>query len=267
MKKQFIYLSPILLLIFVLSGISTTLLAQQKFEGYWEQQTTRVSTMPMQPPKVTESEKTFYKPRKFKIMNLTTGKTTIIRMDKELMWTVDNNNKTYTEVTFAQMQDAMQSTRSALKEEMKDMSPEEQKAMEQLMGKKLGPMFGEEATLDLSIERTGKQKTIMDYDCEQVILKLNTKPVMEMWLTDKYTMGTDFFELYQRMGLIKGKFNEEAKKVQGLPLASKVKIDIGMGKIESESLVTKLVATAVSNSEFEVLKDYTKKKMGMTFEE
>lgn len=267
MKKQIISLSiyPMIIVVW-LSLLNTNLSAQKKFEGYWEQKTTRKSTMPMQSRDVTENEKTFYKPGKFKTMNLTTGKTIIMRFDKELMWTIDDKNKTYEEITFAQMQEGMEKMKSTMREEMKDISPEERKMMEKFMGKKFGSMFSEEPKLEVTVKHTGKKKTIMGYNCEQIFLNLNDEPMMEMWVTDKFTLGNDFLEVYQKMGFMKGKLSEEAKKIQGIPLANKMTIDMGMGKMESESQVTKLVQTSVSDSEFEVPKGYKRKRSGMPFE-
>jgi len=265
MKKQLIQFSAYLfLMVLILGCFNTIIFAQNKFEGYWEQTTVRKSNMPMQPKEVTEKEKTFYKPGKVKTMNLTTEKETIIRLDKELMWTIDHNDKSYTEVTFAQMQEGMQKMQSAMKEEMKDVSPEDRKMMEKFMGKKLGKMFGsDEPSLEIAVKRTGETKKILGYECEQVFLNLNDEPMMEMWITDKYNLGNDFLEVYQKIGWMKGKLSEDAEKIQGIPLTNKITIDMGMGKMESESQVTKLVKTSVSDNEFEVPKGYKKKSSGM----
>jgi len=267
MKKSitamFIY-SMVIILGFVV--MTDTLLAQKNFEGYLEQTTIRKSDMPMQPPKVTEKEKIFYKSGKFKTSNLTTGKAMIFRFDKELTWSVDHNDKSYTEMTFAQMQQGMDKMKSAMKEKMKDMSPEDRKMMEKMMGKNLGKMFGgDEPAIEMSVKRTGKKKTILDYSCELIYLNLNNEPMMEMWVADKLSMGTDFLEVYKKMGFVKGNLSDEAKKINGIPLANKMTMDMGMGKMETETEVTKVVKTSVSDSEFEIPRGYKKKESGMPF--
>jgi len=267
MKKQIMNLFFCLFIaVFTLSMLSSFALAQKRFEGYLEQTTVRKSDMPMQPREVTEKEKVFYKAGKFKTMNLTTGKSMIYRFDKELMWTIDHNDKSFTEVTFAQMKEGMQKMRSAMKQEMKDISPEERKMMEKLMGKKMGKMLGgDEGGFEISIKRTGKKKNIMGYSCEQVFLNMNDEPMMEMWITNKYSMGNDFLKVYEKMGFMKGELPEDAKKIQGIPLATSMTIDMGMGKMESETKVTKLEKTSVSDREFEVPKGYNKKNSKMPF--
>jgi hypothetical protein len=67
------------------------------------------------------------------------------------------------------------------------------------------------------------------------------------------------------MGFMKGKLSDDAKKINGIPLATKMTIDMGMGKMDSETNVTKLVKTSVSDSEFEIPKGYKKEKSGMPF--
>jgi uncharacterized protein YbcI len=267
MKKSILSMFICLLFtIFTLIFLTDQLLAQKNFEGYLEQTTIRKSSMPMQPPKVTENEKIFYKSGKYKSMNLTTDKDMILRFDKELSWTIDHKNKSYTEMTFAQMQEGMNKMRSAMKDQMKDMSPEQRKAMEKMMGKNLGKMFGgEESSFEITVKRTGKNKTILSYNCEQIFLNLNNEPMMEIWVTDKLSMGNDWLDVYEKMGFMKGKLSDEAKKINGIPLANKITFDMGMGTMESETEVTNVVKTSVSDSEFEVPRDYVKKESGMQF--
>lgn len=266
--KKLINLLSISLIIgfFSLILLNANVFAQKNFEGYLEQTTVRISDMPMQPPKVTENEKIFYKSGKFKTSNLTTGKDMIFRFDKELSLTVDHKDKSYTEITFAQMQEGMDKMKSAMKESMKDMSPEERKMMEKMMGKNLGKMFGgQEPAIEMSVKRTGKKKTILGYNCELIYLNINDEPMMEMWVTDKLSMGTDFLEVYEKMGFMKGNLSDEAKKINGIPLANKMTMDMGMGKMESETTVTKVVKSSVSDSEFEIPRGYKKKESGMPF--
>ncbi len=267
MKKLVVSLfSYALITFFILFFLKNHSLAQKGFEGYLEQTTIRTSNMPMQPPKATENEKVFYQPGKFKVMNMTTDQDMILRFDKELSWTINHKDKSYTEITFAQMQEGMNSMRSAMKEHMKDMDPEQRKEMEKMMGKNLGKMFGgEESLFEMTVKRTGKSKTILGYNCEQVFLNLDDEPMMELWVTDKLSMGSEFIEVYEKLGLVKGKLSEEAKKIKGIPLANKMTVDTGMGKMESETTVTKVEKTSIAGSEFEVPKGYTKKASGMPF--
>lgn len=244
---------------------ATGVVAQKKFEGYWEQQTVRKSTMPMQPKEAKENEKTFYKSGKMKMMNLTTGRTTIFRFDKELVWTIDEKNKTYMEMTFAEMQQGMDQMRSEMKKEMKGMSADERKMMEKMMGKKMGGMFDEEGEFEITVNRSGKKDKILEYPCEQIFLLINKEPLMELWVTDKFNLGTEFLDVYQKMGFVKGKLSDEAKKIRGIPLLTKMSMNRGMGNMDSESRVTKIVETSVANQEFDVPGGYKKQQSQMPF--
>lgn len=257
----------LLSLVLILFCFNDASLAQKRFEGYWEQQATRVSNLFGQPSTVTENEKVFYKSGKMKLANLSTGKIIIIRLDKELMWNLDSKTKVYSEITFAEMEQNMAQAQSAMKEQMKSMDPEQRKMMEKMMGKKMSGMSGAEGGMDITIKRSGKKQRVMDYDCEQVIMFLNNEPLLEMWMTDKYDLGTEFLELYHRMGLMKGKLSDEAKKIRGIALLTKTAFDAGMGKMESTTKVTKIVPAAVADSEFEVPRSYTKQKQGFEFDE
>ncbi len=238
----------------------------QTFEGYLEQTVVIKSSMPMQPGQKTEQHKAFYKQGKFKSADLTNGEDMILRFDKELMWSINHKNKTYTEMTFADMQKGMKDMQSAFQEQMKNMSPEERKAMQEMMGKGMGKMFSDQSSIEISLKRTGKTKTILGYDCEQVYFNLDDVPMMEMWVTTKLSMGTEWIDIYEKMGMMKFKISAEARKLRGLPLVSKVTTDMGMGKMETLTETTRVVKTSVADSEFEVPKGYKKQSMKMSFE-
>lgn len=258
------WLLSLALVFAILNDIS---LAQKRFEGYWEQQSTRTSNLRGQPPTVTENEKVFYKIGKMKIDNLSTGKIIIIRLDKELMWNLDSKTKAYSEMTFAEMDQNLAKAQSAMKEQMSKMDPEQRKMMEKMMGKKMSDIFGSEASMEITLKRSGKKQKVMDYDCEQVIMYMNNEPLLEMWMTDKYDLGSEFLELYHRMGLMKGNLSDEAQKIRGISMLTKTAFDTGIGKMETTIRVTRIVPTSVPDSEFEVPRGYTKHKMGFEFDD
>ncbi len=230
--------------LFAASMITPNVFAQKKFEGYWESVTNSKSTMPMAPKKTNEKQKNFYKAGKIKNINLTDNETMIFRFDKNLMWTIDHNDKTYHEMTFEQMQMGMNNAKSKMAEVMKDMDPQEREMMKKMMGKNMGAMFGGSEMPMISFKNTGKKKTIKGYNCTLVIMYMGKNPMMEMWMTKKYNLGDDFIKIYQKMGLMKGKMPKNSK-LNGFPILTKTNIDLGMGKMEEEITVTKIVKTSV----------------------
>jgi len=253
MKTLITRLAALAIILIAIAGNAPHLFAQKQFEGYWEQDAIRPAMPFNTKSTTTEKEKTYYKTGKFKIENLTTGIIMIFRFDKEAMWTVDTKKKTYTEMTFAQMEAMRNSMSSAMKEQMKTMSDEQKKMMEKMMGNKFKSMMsGDPADLEIQVTKTGKSKTLLGYSCEEVLLKLNEEPMMEMWITNKFRMGQEYLDLYKKMGFMKGEYSEEVKKIQGIPLASKTTINIGTGKMEVSTTVTKIVEQSVSDSEFDL---------------
>ncbi len=260
-KKAIIYVT---MLLFVISFLSLAAFAQKKFEGYWESQIVTDSSMPMQQGKKTEQQKSFYKFGRWKNDNLTNQQTMIFRFDKELAWTINHKDKTYSELTFDQMQQGMKKAKSAMAEAMKDMDPAEREQMKKMMRDKMGGMMGEEGTLAVSFEPTAKKKTIQGYDCHLVIMKMGDKPMIEMWLTDKFNIGDDFIKTYQKMGLFKGDVATNFN-LKGFPIYTVLDMDMGMGKMKTETTVIKIVSTSISDSEFELPKGYKKIEHPMAF--
>ena len=145
---------------YLISVMDADLLAQKKFEGYWESITNSKSTMAMVPKKDNEKEKSFYKSGKMKNVNLTENKSMIFRFDKGLTWDIDHNDKTYSEMTFEQMQEGMKNAKNQMAEAMKDMDPQQREMMKKMMGKKMDTMFGDSDTPMISFKNTSKKKTI-----------------------------------------------------------------------------------------------------------
>jgi len=144
------------------------------------------------------------------------------------------------------------------------MDPEEKEMMKKMMGNKAGSFFGNGGSLAISFKHTGKTKTIKGYKCHQVVMNMSGEPMMDMWLTNKYSLGDDFLKIYQKMGLIKGEIPKDSK-LKGFPILTKMNMNMGMGKMETETTVTKIVKTKVSDSEFEVPRGYKKLDNPMNF--
>jgi hypothetical protein len=251
-------------LLFVFSILNLSAFAQKKFEGYWESEIITNSTMPMQPKQKTEQQKSYYKEGKWKNDNLTDKQTMIFRFDKELAWTINHNDKSYYEMTFEQMQQGVQKAKGAMADAMKDMDPAQRERMKKMMGNKMGGVFGEEGMPAISFEQTGKKKSIQGYDCHLVIMKLGEDPLMEMWLTNKFNIGHDFIKTYEKMGLFKGDMPTNFD-LKGFPIYTVMDTNLGMGKMKTETTVKKIVATSVSDNEFDLPRGYKKLERPMAF--
>lgn len=82
--------------------------------------------------------------------------TNITRLDKELLWTLNPEKKTYSEMTFEQMRQAMQSLGGM-------MSPAQADSMRKAM---------ENLTTTIDVKKTGEKKIFCGLDCERVILTM-----------------------------------------------------------------------------------------------
>ncbi|MDZ7262261.1 MAG: DUF4412 domain-containing protein [candidate division KSB1 bacterium] len=248
--------------LFLMGG--NQIFAQKSFEGYWEQTTVTTSDIPMGPKSETKAQQVFYKPGKFKILDVKTGDMIIFRLDKELFWNVNKPKGTYTEITFAQMEQATGNARKAFEEHMKDLSPEERAQMEKMMGGKLGDLMGlGTGESKLTLKKTGKTEVIGGYNCEQWVMMSGATPLMELWVTPKFSMGQEFMQFYQKSGLFKGELPKELEKLNGLAMKTHVSTDIGMGRVESTTTVSKITPTSVSDKEFELPPGLKKEHMPM----
>ena len=233
------------------------------FEGYWIQTTGSESDISMTGKQSEKTkQKVFYKSGMIKIVDLGEDEITIVRMDKELMWDIDLEDSTYTEMTFAEMEKMSQegkkqmaAARAEMEEQMKDMPPEERAMVEKMMGSQMSKMMGgDDEAGELSLKRTGKKEKISGLNCQQVVVTIDDEPFVEMWVTDKYELGGELFTIYEKMNLFKYKPNEDMKKFKSFPMKTVFTIDMGMGTMRNVTTVSEVVKTSVKESEFDLTK-------------
>jgi hypothetical protein len=217
----------------------------------------------------TVTEKMYYMPKKFKSESGDEGQAVIFRLDKEVMYMVNTKEKTYSEVTFAEMEGAMKKMGSKMdaamakmQKEMEGMPEEQRKMVEKMMKGKM-PGKNTEGT-EIEVTKTGEKKTINGYSCTKYVLGEKGKELLSLWVTkdvkDFEGMRKDFEQFRQRMMamnpmMAKGvaaKINE----VEGFPIET----DMGGGM---RQVVTKIERKPTPPGEFEIPAGYKKVKSPM----
>jgi hypothetical protein len=207
-----------------------------------------------------------YMPRMFKVMNPGEDNIMIFRLDKQVMYTLHPAKKTYSQMTFAEMEAAMKKASAKMDGETEDMKkrmasmPEEQrKMMEQMMGDKMG---GKASTYEVSLP--GDRKTISGYGCGKCVITQDGKDLMTLWVTKEVkgfdAMRRDMEEFSSRMMDMnpmgaKG-LADAMKKVDGFPIETETAQGIN-------TLVTKVEKRTTPAAEFEVPAGFTKEKPGI----
>lgn len=217
---------------------------------YWEQ-TTKI-TMGGAPREI--HNKGYMKSMKLKVVTEEENRVGIVRGDKEMMYVVNPKEKTYSEMSFDDLEKQMSAAREEMKkaqERLKDLPPEQRKMVEGMMG-------GMMKDVDYRIEKTGEKKAVAGYSCEKVLLKDSATVAGEFWVTKDL-----------------GSMNEYAKdwtklmdKIARGPMAKMLKKLSELGGFVMESsmsgvstVTTKLEKRSIADSEFEVPEGYKKTEM------
>ncbi len=192
----------------------------------------------------------------------------IVRSDKEMVYTLNPEEKTYTEITFAEMEawakkasTRMDSSRATALEKMKNLPEEQRKRMEQMMG---GLMQGQSKDAKVEVTNTGEKKTVSGYPCTKYIVKQDGKDVSTLWVTREVkgfeSVRKDWENLSKRlMSLNRMTAMVEAyQKIEGFPMETEV--------MQMTATVTKVEKKSVPASEFEIPAGYTKTKSKLTGE-
>jgi hypothetical protein len=188
-----------------------------------------------------------YRPHMFK--QWSDKDATIFRLDKEIIYSIDNERKEYSEMTFSEMEKTakkaggeMDAQMAELKKQLADMPAEQREAMEQMMGGKT-KSSGEEAKLDVS--KTGETKTLSGYKCTKYLIKENDKEFGTLWTTtsvpDFGAMQNDFKAFSQRMAslttIIAGMTMTVTKFEKRSIAASEFEVPSGYKKVKSENFM------------------------------
>jgi hypothetical protein len=199
--------------------------------------------------------------------------TSITRLDKELIWNIDPEKKTYTELTFEQMRKMMQSS-SALLNPMKADSL--RKAMEKLSS-------------TVEVNKTGEKKTIAGLECERVIVTLQgvsaeaTENVTDttwvkndVWMAPVNKIAVELrsfdVKMAEKLGVTEGgpmagllnqyaeamkKLQEKLKDLNGYPMASTFSVVTTTHAEEKARAEAKTTESAVPKAEVKEEKPIT----------
>jgi hypothetical protein len=189
----------------------------------------------------------------------------ILRLDKGVILEVNNTDKTYTQMTFEEL-DAMMKKGTAkmdesmaeLKEKMKDMPEEQRKMVEQMMGKTQATGSSEGK---YTVKNTGVKEKISGYSCTKYIISQGDREVLTLWASKDVkgvdALKKDMQEFRDRMAAMMPKIGsamaEGMKNVEGFPI-----------RVESanyKSTVTKIEQRTTPANAFEPPKGYKKTKL------
>lgn len=188
---------------------------------------------------------------------------TIMRLDKEVIWQLNPAKKTYSEMTFAQIENVaskaggkMDAAMAKMQEQMKNMSEEERKMMEKMMGGRM-PAAGAQNSAAVQVKNTGEHKTISGFSTTKYTVQQGDQTTMTLWVTKDIKgfeeMRDDWHSFSKRMAAMapQGRGMADAyKNIDGFPVQTE------MGGIITT--VTKVERRSAPASEFEIPSGYKK---------
>lgn len=218
-------------------------------------------------------ERFWYMPHMFRSTE-ENGNISVIRLDKEVIYHIDPEKKTYTELYFSEMKGmqekvaamakkrmenmtpAQKQKMEELKKNMQSMSPEQRKALEGRMGGKMEPSKNN----TYEIAPTGETNSISGFTCTKYIVKRNGEETETVWATNDIpeteSLRKDMEQFMEKVSTNFGKSNaghEWHKEIRGFPIQT-----ISHG---STRTVTKIEQRSIYSSEFDIPAGYTKTKM------
>jgi hypothetical protein len=177
------------------------------------------------------------------------GNDTILRLDEGKMVIVDNNKKTYSEVTFQEMQAMMDAAGAPAQ----NLPPEAAAAMQKMMGGA--------ATTPITVTKTGPGEPIAGYATEKY--QVTGPMAMEIWAAPDLKVPPQFYDAIKvRMPrnpmFDMGKLYDEMKKIGGYPLKQNTTMTMMNVEAKSTMVVTAVDKTPIPKTTFDVPVGYKK---------
>jgi hypothetical protein len=182
------------------------------------------------------------------------GQDSIVRFDQQKMISIDNKKKTYSEMTFQEMQAAIDAAAKGLGELQGD--PEAMAAMKKMMG---GGNSG-----PLTVTKQGPGETIAGYATEKYLV---TGPLqMEIWAAPELKAPTAYYDamkvrLPANPILDMGKMFDAFKQVNGWPVKYIFTMNMMGRTMTTTTEATSIQKGPIPASTFEVPAGYKQEKL------
>jgi len=220
---------------------------------YWE------STVSGDKIEGTDVVKTWYMPKMMKIQTGKEGDFSILRLDQEKFYMIKSGEKTYSVMTFAEMEQGMKRANAQMEkamEQMKDMPAEQREMMEKLLGKSTGKKEAKAV-----VKKLGDTKKVGGFACTRHKIMRGTEEIAELWITKEIrgfdAMRNDLKAFSKRMTtmnpMMGGDLASAMESLDGFPMET--------GMMGMKTVVTKVEPKSTTLSEFEVPSGYKKVDM------
>jgi hypothetical protein len=205
--------------------------------------------------------KSFYMPKMIKVITGAMGSEMIFRMDKQMIYEVNRDEKTYSETTFEEWEASMKKLQTKMDGQMSELQkkldamPEEQRKMVEKM---MGNRAAGKKDAKTEVVAGNEKKTLAGLTAAKYVVTEDGKETMTVWATNDLkgfdAMRKDYEDYTKKLmagnpsgmsGLV-----EAMKKIKGFPM------EINFGN-DMKMEVTKAESRSLAQSEFEVPAGFT----------
>lgn len=202
----------------------------------------------------------------------------IFRQDKGLFWVIDQKGKTYMEITkqdFQQMKAKMNEAKTAMDEQTKHLTPEQQQMLKKVMSGRGMPGTQPAGTVKTAYKKTAAGEKVNQWVCAKYEGYREDKKVKDVWTTDWKSLGltpesfkvmkdlSEFFEDFAKdMASSFDKIgSEEWEKEQGYTGIPVKTLSYTDGKLRAATEVTEVKQESLPPTLFDLTPDLTKKEL------
>ena len=182
----------------------------------------------------TMKSKVYVRHRMVRAEDVNAKKVIIVRLDKGIIWGLNQNDKTFTELTIKQLENDWQRARRSAG-------------------------VTEDPKLSVTVQEDGEE-VVNGYNCRKFTLLADGQPVMHLWNTTALDVPEkdDLYDYKQILGAFPKALIDKARSLPGFPLRVKAVENIGAGKVETFREIVTVRMEPLDPSLFELPEGFKK---------
>jgi hypothetical protein len=211
-------------------------------------ETMKTTTTMMGASNRSGSSTTYFSPKTMKVAGVD-GRDSIIHFDAQKIVTVDNGKKTYSEMTFKELEEMAARVGAEMEK-----NREQLETMKKMMG---------QVSENFTVERVGPGDTIAGFKTEKYLVKGPFE--MEVWAAPELKTPTQYYDIL-KMRIPKnplfdaGKMYDEMKKIDGMTLRSVMTVRMMGRETKTTTEAVSVEKTTLPAETFAVPAGYTLEK-------
>jgi len=184
-------------------------------------------------PQEPKRMRVYVRKQMVRVEDLSSDRVIIVRLDKGIIWAIDNASRTYREIGLKELSEEWRAARKAA--------------------------GIDESGGEVEVKRGDDDRKIISYPCKHYRILEGGKVVLELWVAESLDVPekNDLYDYSERLGEFSPAVLEAARRIKGFPLRMKAVKYVGAARVSAFREVTSLNRDRIPEGKFEIPEGYS----------